>query len=206
MAQGFVGSLAQPGGNITGFGLEEPSMGATWVELVREVVPSVARITAIFNPNSAPYAKMFVPSMEAVRAALPLELSVQLVRNDAEIERAIILAARPPTPGLIILPDSFLFGRRDLIVTLAALHRVPTVYPIRAFTAAGGLLSYGIDRVDLFHRAAAYIDRILKGESPGDLPVQQPTRFELIINLKTAKALGLTVPPTLLATADEVIE
>ena len=206
VGQGFVPSLARPAGNMTGFGLEEPSMGAKWVELLKEVAPAVAHSTILFNPESAPFARMFLPSMEAVARSGALSLRIAPVSNGAEIEHAIAAAGREQGGGLIALPDAFLSGQRDLIVRLAALNRLPAVYTYRPFVAGGGLIAYGIDRVELFRLAASYVNRILKGEKPADLPVQQPTTFELIINLKTAKALGLEVPATLLARADEVIE
>jgi putative ABC transport system substrate-binding protein len=206
VGQGFVPSLARPAGNMTGFGLEEPSMGAKWVELLKEVAPAVAHSTILFNPESAPFARMFLPSMEAAARSGALTLRVVPVSKGAEIEHAIAAAGREQGGGLIALPDAFLSGQRDLIVRLAALNRLPAVYTYRPFVAGGGLIAYGIDRVELFRLAASYVNRILKGEKPADLPVQQPTTFELIINLKTAKALGLEVPDTLLARADEVIE
>jgi ABC-type uncharacterized transport system substrate-binding protein len=206
VAQGFVQSLAHPGGNITGFGLEEPGMGAKWVELMREVAPRTASISVMFNPATAPYAQLFLPSMKAAGASASVELVVSPVGDDDEIEGALIATRRRASAGLIVLPDIFLTGRRDRIIGLAAEHCVPVIYPIPHFATGGGLISYGIDRLALFRSAATYIDRILKGAKPADLPVQQPTKFELVINLKTAKALGLEVPPTLLARADEVIE
>ena len=206
VGQGFVPSLARPGGNITGFGLEEPSMGAKWVELLKEVTPSAIQSTILFNPQSAPFARMFLPSIEMAAHSAALSTRVTEVRNDADIENAIVTAGREQSGGLIVLPDAFLFGRRNLIIRLAERHKVPGVYAYRMFVADGGLLAYGIDRVELFRSAAIYIDRIFKGDKPADLPVQHPTKFELVINLKTARALGLTVPPTLLARADEVIE
>jgi putative tryptophan/tyrosine transport system substrate-binding protein len=206
VAQGFVQSLARPGGNITGFAVEEPTMGAKWVELLKEIAPRVGHITAIFNPSSAPFAKMFLPSMEGVRTSLSFELAVSPIGNDAEVESAIGMAASRPSGGLIFLPDSFLASRREMIADLVAKQKLPAIYSTAAFVRSGGLIGYGFDRADLFHRAAGYVDRILKGEKPADLPVQMPTKYDLVINLKTAKALGLEVPPTLLARADEVIE
>jgi putative tryptophan/tyrosine transport system substrate-binding protein len=206
VGQGFVPSLARPGGNMTGFGLEEPSMGAKWVELLKEIAPHVVRSTILFNPESSPFARMFLPSMEHAARSATLTLSSAVVRNRDEIPRAIEAAGRERGGGLIVLPDAFLSGQRDLIIRLAALHRLPAVYTLRRFVADGGLVAYGIDRVELFRLGASYIDRILKGGKPADLPVQQPTKFELAINLKTAKALGLEIPPMLLARADEVIE
>jgi putative tryptophan/tyrosine transport system substrate-binding protein len=206
VAQGFVQGLARPGGNITGFGAEEPSMGAKWVQLLREIAPRLESITVMFNPDAAPFARMFLPAMEAVRASSAFELIISPVRNETEIDRAIAVAGRQQSGGLIVLPDSFLHSRHEMIVALMAKQHLPAIYSVSEFTRSGGLIAYGIERADLFRRSAAYVDRILKGEKAADLAVQQPTKFELAINVKTAKALGLTVPDTLLATADEVIE
>jgi len=206
VAQGFVRSLAQPGGMITGFGVEEPSMGAKWVEVLKEIAPRVTSITVMFNPDTAPYARMFLPSMEAVRSVAQFELIEAPVASENDVERAITTAAARPAAGLIVLPDSFLNSRRELIVAATAKQGLPTIYSVSEFTRSGGLIAYGIERTDLFRRAATYVDRILTGTKPADLPVQQPTKFELTINLKTAKTLSLEVPPTLLARADEVIE
>jgi putative ABC transport system substrate-binding protein len=206
VAQGFVQSLARPGGNMTGFEAEEPSMGAKWVQLLNEIAPRVGPTTVIFNPDSAPFSRMFLPSMEAARPAAAFELIISPVRNETEINRAIVAAARQPSGGLIVLPDSFLSSRHEMIVALVAEQHLPAIYSVSEFSRSGGLIAYGFDRADQFRRAAAYVDRILKGEKPADLPVQLPTKFQLVINLKTAKALGLTVPQTLLVAADEVIE
>jgi putative ABC transport system substrate-binding protein len=206
VAQGFVQSLARPGGNMTGFEAEEPSMGAKWVQLLNEIAPRVGPTTVIFNPDSAPFSRMFLPSMEAARPAAAFELIISPVRNETEINRAIVAAARQPSGGLIVLPDSFLSSRHEMIVALVAKQHLPAIYSVSEFSRSGGLIAYGFDRADQFRRAAAYVDRILKGEKPADLPVQLPTKFQLVINLKTAKALGLTVPQTLLVAADEVIE
>jgi putative tryptophan/tyrosine transport system substrate-binding protein len=205
VAQGFVASLARPGGMITGFGLEEPAIGAKWVELLIEIAPGVRSITAIFDPDTSP-SRIFLPSIESSLKSLKAELVVSPVRNESEIETAIAEAANRPSSGLLFLPDTFVQSRRDLVVALVAKHRLPAIYTIPPFAKSGGLIAYGINRYDLFYRAAGYVDRILKGTSPGSLPVQMPTKFEMAINLKTAKALGLAVPPTLLARADEVIE
>ncbi len=206
VAQGFVQSLERPGGSITGFGVEEPAMGAKWVELLKEIAPPIRHITAIFNPSSAPFARMFLPSMEGARASFSFDLAVAPVRNENEVGSAIVTAARQPFGGLIFLPDSFLASRREMIADLVIKQKLPAIYSTSTFVRSGGLIGYGFDRANLFQRAAGYVDRIFKGEKPADLPVQMPTIFELAINLKTAKALGLTVPPTLLARADEVIE
>jgi putative ABC transport system substrate-binding protein len=205
VTQGFVTSLAHPGGMITGFGLEEPAMGAKWVELLKEIAPGIRSITAMFDPDTSP-SRMFLPSVEASLKSVGGELTVSPVRNESEIEVAIAEAAGRQSSGLLVLPDTLLQSRRELVVAAVAKHRLPAIYTIAPFVKSGGLIAYGIDRYDLFYRAAAYVDRILKGANPGRLPVQMPTKFEMVINLKTAKALGLTVPPTLLARADEVIE
>ena len=206
VAQGFVQSLARPGGIVTGFGAEEPGLGGKWVQLLAEIAPAIRSVTIIFNPNTAPFAPMFFPSMEAVRSSSSFELIVSPVHNEADVELAIMAAGRRSGPGLIVLPDSFLGARHEMIVALVAKERLPAIYSVSEFSRSGGLIAYGIDRADLFRRSAAYVDRILKGEKPADLPVQLPAKFELLVNLKTAKALGLTVPLTLLALADEVIE
>jgi len=205
VAQGFVASLAQPGGMVTGFGLEEPAIGAKWVELLMEIAPGVRSITAIFDPDTSP-SRIFLPSIVSSLNSLRAELTVSPVRNESEIETAIAEAASRPSSGLLFLPDTLVQSRRELVVAAVAKHHLPAIYTIPPFAKSGGLIAYGINRYDLFYRAAGYVDRILKGASPGSLPVQMPTKFEMAINLKTAKALGLAVPPTLLARADEVIE
>jgi putative tryptophan/tyrosine transport system substrate-binding protein len=204
VAQGFVQSLAKPGGNITGLGLEEPGMGAKWVQLLTEIAPRTKSISVLFNPSSAPYARMFLPAMETSRGSV--EVIVSPVATDVEIEQTIVAAGQRAPAGLILLPDSFLFIHRDLIVALAAQHRVPAVYALPSYSASGGLLSYGIDRTGVYRGAAPYVDRILKGEKPADLPVQMPTEYRLVINLKTARALGLDVSLQLQQRADDVID
>jgi putative ABC transport system substrate-binding protein len=174
--------------------------------LLKEIAPSIRHVTAIFNPSSAPFARMFLPSMERARASFSFDLAVSPVRNENEVGSAIATTARQPFGGLIFLPDSFLASRREVIADLVVKQQLPAIYSTSTFVRSGGLIGYGFDRADLFQRAAGYVDRIFKGERPADLPVQMPTKFELAINLKTAKALDLTVPPTLLARADEVIE
>jgi putative ABC transport system substrate-binding protein len=201
VGDGFVASLARPGGNITGVTNFEFPMGGKWVEFLKEIAPHLSNVALIFNPETAPYARHFLQSV-----ALGAEATLMPVRNDSEIERALETVAAKSNSGLIIVPDLFTGGHRELIVALAARHRLPAIYPFRFFVANGGLLSYGPDSLDLFRRSASFVDRILKGDKPGDLPVQAPVKFELAVNLKTAKALGLTVPPTLLARADDVIE
>jgi putative ABC transport system substrate-binding protein len=206
VAQGLVVSLARPGGNTTGFTNLEPSVGGKWVELLKEVAPRVARVSVMFNPTSASIAAQFVFSIEAAGAKLDLETVVARVHELAEIEAVMTRLGREPGAGLIFPLDTFTALHHKLIVELAARHRLPAIYPFGYYAAAGGLVSYGPDVTDQFRRSAAYVDRILRGEAPGDLPVQQPTKFEFVINLKSAKALGLEVPDKLLALADEVIE
>ena len=206
VGQGFVPSLSRPGGNVTGFSVEEESMGGKWFEVLKQSAPLVRRIAIIYNPDTAPYALMFFPAMQAAAPKMAVGLSISPVHSAADIEGVVAAASREPGGGLIVLPDSFLFGQRQRIIALAAERRLPAIYPIRIFVTDGGLIAYGIDRVDLFRRAAAYVDRILRGTSPAELPVQQPTKFELAVNLKTAKALDLSMPQSLLIGADEVIE
>jgi len=201
---GVVQSLARPGGNLTGFTNFDLSTAGKWLELLKRLAPNITRVAYLFNPNTAPllYAK-------AVETAAPL-LSVKsipaAVHNAVEIERALEQVARESDSALLVLPDLFNATNRQSIIALAARHRLPAVYPFRYFVTSGGLMSYGTELLDTYRQAASYVDRILKGERPSDLPVQQPTKFELIINLKTAKALGLEIPDRLLALADEVIE
>jgi putative ABC transport system substrate-binding protein len=204
--QGFVPSLARPGGNITGFSAEEASMGGKWLELLKELAPRVKRIAIIYNPETAPYGPMFFPAMQAAAPGMAVALLISSVHTSADIEAVIAGISREAGGGLIVVPDSFLFGQRQQITALVAKHRLPAMYPLGTFIADGGLIAYGVDRVDMFHRTADYVNRILRGASPVDLPVQQPTKFELAINLKTAKVLGLSVPASMLLSADEVIE
>jgi putative tryptophan/tyrosine transport system substrate-binding protein len=204
--QGFVASLARPGGNITGFANIEFGMVGKWLELLKELAPGVRRVTLIFNPLTAPYYPVFLRELGAAPARLAAELAAAPVRDEAEIEATIAALARDPAGGLIAAADPFTFTHRALIIALAERHRLPTVYSNRQFVAEGGLLSYGPDQVDIARRSASYVDRILKGEKPADLPVQAPTKYEMAINLRTAKALGLALPDMLIARADEVIE
>jgi putative tryptophan/tyrosine transport system substrate-binding protein len=204
--QGFVASLARPGGNITGFANIEFGMVGKWLELLKELAPGVKRVALIFNPLTAPYYPVFLRELGAAPARLAAELAAAPVRDEAEIEAAIAALARDPAGGLIAAADPFTITHRALIIALAERHRLPTVYSNRQFVAEGGLLSYGPDQVDIARRSASYVDRILKGEKPADLPVQAPTKYEMAINLKTAKALGLALPDMLIARADEVIE
>ena len=202
---GYVDSLARPGGNATGFMLYEYSFSGKWLELLKEIAPGVTRV-AVLRDATQGFAISEFAVIQAVAPSLRVEVSPVDMRDAGEIERAVAAFARAPNGGLIVTGSAAGVRYRDLIVTLAAKHKLPAIYFERFFTAAGGLASYGPDNVDAFRRAAGYVDRILKGEKPADLPVQAPTKYELVINLKTAKALGLTVPPALLARADEVIE
>jgi len=202
---GFVASLARPGGNVTGFTNFEYAMGEKWLQTLKDIAPNVIRTAIIANPKN-PNTALYLRAIEPAAKVLALQLTVTPVNDAAEIERTIAAFAGAPNGGLLVMPDPLTITHRELIVTLAARHRLPAAYPYRFFVTSGGLMSYGIDRVDLYRRAAAYVDRVLKGAKAGDLPIQQPTKFELIVNLKTAKALGLTVPLPLLGRADEVIE
>ena len=202
---GFVDSLARPGGNATGFMAIEYSMGGKWLELLRQIAPGVMRV-AVFRDASIPSGNALFGVIQAMAQALKVEVIPVNMRDADEIERALAAFARAPAGGLIVTGSAGAYKYSDLIITLAARHKLPAVYYEHSFVAAGGLMSYGPDFVDQYRRAAGYVDRILKGEKPADLPVQAPNKYELAINLKTARALGLTVPPSLLATADEVIE
>jgi len=207
VGSGFVESLARPGRNATGFTNFVPTMAAKWLEVLKEIAPQVRRAVLLFNPQTAPYvAEYYQRPFEAAAPSFGVQAVPVLVHHIAEIEAALSDLAREPGGGLVVPPDNFSYVHRGLIFTLAAQHRVPTVYPFRFMAREGGLVSYGVDLGETFPRAAEYIDRILKGTRPADLPVQAPTNFELAINLKAAKALGLDVPPTLIARADEVIE
>jgi putative ABC transport system substrate-binding protein len=202
----FVDSLARPGGNLTGFTNFEAEIGGKWLELIKEIAPRVTRALALLNQEVAANVA-FLRAAKAIAPSLQINVTAADVHNTAEIEQAIVTFAQEPNGGLIVLPTPVMGSSRDRIAALAALHRLPCIFPFRFWMAMnGGLMSYGIDVVDLFQRGAAYVDRILRGAKPSDLPVQNPTKLELVINLKTAKALGLDVPTTLLARADEVIE
>jgi putative tryptophan/tyrosine transport system substrate-binding protein len=202
---GFVDSLARPGGNTTGFMLFEYSLSAKWLELLKQIAPRVTRAAVLRDPTNPAGSAQF-GAIQGAAQSLGMEVSPINVRDAGDIERAVAAFARSTNGGLIVTPSGRAAIHRDLIITLAAQHKLPAVYFERSFVAASGLMSYGPDYVDQYRRAAGYVDRILKGEKPADLPVQAPTKYQLVINLKTAKALGLTIPPTLLATADEVIE
>jgi putative ABC transport system substrate-binding protein len=203
---GFVESLARPGNNITGFTNFEASLGGKWLELLKEVAPQVARVAVLFNPETAPFAKIFLQTIDMAAPSLRIESFTAPTRDAAGIERAIAAVAREPGGALVQIPDSFTLAHRELIIGLAAEHRLPALYSNNAFARSGGLISYAVESSDVFRRAATYVDRILKGTRASELPVQQPTKFELVINLKTAKTLGLKVPDNLLSLADEVIE
>jgi putative ABC transport system substrate-binding protein len=202
---GFVDSLPRPGGNATGFMTFEYSLAGKWLELLKQIAPGVTRAAVLRDPASVGGASQFAV-IQAAAPSLRMEVNPVNVRDAPQIERAIAAFARSPNGGLIVTAGGSAFANRDLIVTLAARHNLPTVYFERSFVTDGGLMSYGLDVPDQYRLAAGYVDRILKGEKPADLPVQAPTKYELAINLKTAKALGLDIPPTLLTRADEVIE
>jgi putative ABC transport system substrate-binding protein len=202
---GFVDSLARPGGNVTGFMNYEYSLAGKWLELLKEIAPGVTRVAVIRDPATASGPGQFA-AIQAVAPSVGVEVSAVNVRDAGDIERAVAAFARTLNGGLIVVATPLAARHRDLIVTLAARHKLPAVYSERFFVAAGGLISYGSDYVDQYRRAAGYVDRILKGEKPADLPVQAPNKYETVINLKTAKALGLAMPPSVLARADEVIE
>ena len=206
LGQGLVASLSHPGGNITGFSVFEFSLGTKWVEVLKQIAPGTRRVTAIFNPETAPYYGMYLRSIEAATSAIAVELIAVQVHSEDDISNIIRKVGSEPNGGLFVLPDSHNVVHRKRIIELSAQYRLPAIYYFRYFASDGGLISYGPDEMDLFVRTASYVDRILKGARASDLPVQQPTKFELVINLKTAKALGLNVPDRLLALANEVIE
>ena len=206
VGEGLVSNLARPGGHLTGFTSFEFSIGTKWLETLKQVATRVTRVALVFNPQTAPFADLFWRPIEAAAPSFAVVPTSVGPLTFAELERMVDVFAREPNGGLIVLPDVSTLNYRDGVIGLAARHRLPAVYPERIFATSGGLLSYGSDVSDIFRRAAGYVDRILKGEKPADLPVQSPTKYELVINLKTAKALGLEIPPMLLARADEVIE
>jgi putative ABC transport system substrate-binding protein len=206
VGSGFIASLPRPGGNITGVMQYEASVTGKWLAMLRELAPGLVRAAFVANPKTATFYDYYVRAGDAVAPSLGLEPVPILIENATDIERAIESFAGAPNGGLVFLPDVTTAVHRDLFIALAARHRLPAVYWDRSLVAAGGLMSYGNDPVDAFRQAAAYVDRVLRGDKPADLPVQAATKFETTINLKTAKALGLTVPPGLLVAADEVIE
>jgi putative ABC transport system substrate-binding protein len=206
IGSGFVGNLAHPDGNITGFMTDISTQGGKWVELLKKLVPSTARVVLLSNQETGPPLRFVMPSIEAAASFLAVAVSTAPVHAKDEIEGVIAAQAREPGGGLIVVPSAFGTVNRDLIIALTAQYRLPAIYFDRIFYESGGLIAYSPDFTEQYGPAAGYVDRVLKGAKPADLPVQAPTRFELLINLKTAKALGLTVPPAILATADEVIE
>jgi putative ABC transport system substrate-binding protein len=205
VASGLVPRLDRPSGNVTGFGGNEGSLGGKWLELLSEIAPGLKRAAIMFNPDTSP-ASDYMPSLETAAGSLKVVSITAPVHSDVEIETTIIALGREPGGGLVVIPDTFMVLHRASIISAAARNNIPAVYPFSYFARDGGLLSYGPDPLDSFRRAATYVDRILRGAKPGDLPVQLPTKFEMVVNLKTAKALGLTVPQSIVLRADEVIE
>ena len=207
LGSGLVTSFARPDGNTTGFMLFETGITGKWLGMLKEIAPNLERAALVINPKTAAYYEFYLRAGQAAASSLAVELVFVAIENTAaNIERAIALFARTPNGGLLLPPDSSTVVHRDLIITLAARHRLPAIYPDRLFVAAGGLMCYSTNRADQFRQAASYIDRLLRGAKPAELPVQVPTKYETVINAKTAKTLGLTVPPGLLVAADEVIE
>lgn len=208
VGQGFVESLARPGGNTTGFAMFELSMGEKWLDLLKTLAPSTEHVAILSNPvtSTAPFGKLYFQSINAAAPRFGIKPFSLAVDNEADLERRLSDLAREPNSGLIVLIDAFTYVHRDFIIDQAARHRIPAIYTVSFFAKAGGLVSYGVDLAAQFGQAATYVDRILRGAKPADLPVQQPTKFKLVINIKTAKGLGITVPQSLLVTADEVIE
>jgi putative tryptophan/tyrosine transport system substrate-binding protein len=206
VATGIVERLDRPSGNITGFVDFEATLGGKWLELLSEIVPGLKRAAFMFNPDTAPYASAYMPSLEAAARSLKIEPTIAPVHSDAEIETTIVALGREPGGGLVVMPEIFTAAHRAPIISAAARNKVRAVYAFSYFARDGGLLSYGPDPLDIFRRSAAYVDRILRGEKLGDFPVQFPTKYEMVLNLKTAKALGLAVPQSILLRADEVIE
>jgi putative ABC transport system substrate-binding protein len=207
VGQNFVKGLAHPGGNATGFSLIDFPMVAKWLQFLKELAPSISRVSFMFNPSSFPSGEaVYRVPLVAAAPSFKIEPRAALVLSPADVETTLLAIAREPGSGLIVPPDLFTIAHRELIIGLAAHHRLPTIYGLSLFVTEGGLISYGPEPIDLHRRAVLYVDRILRGEKPADLPVQTPTKFEMVINLKTARTLGLAVPPNLLALADEVIE
>jgi len=206
VAQGIIASMAHPGGNITGFSFLEYSMVGKSLEMLKQIAPGIVRVAMMFNPDTYPYYAIHLQSFETVARTLSLELTAAQVHSPEEIDEVIAKLGRQPGSALLIAPDPYLVVHRDAVIRAAGQYRVPATYSFRQHVQEGGLMSYGADTVDVFKRSASYIDRILKGTSPADLPVQAPVKFEIAINLKTARALSLDIPPNLLALADDVIE
>ena len=205
VATGLVPRLNQPGGNITGFAIFEASLAGKWLELLSEIAPGLKRAAIMFNPDTA-VASTYMPSFETAARSLKVALIPAPVHSDVEIETAIVALGREPGAGLVVMPNVFMNVHRASLISAAAQANVPAVYYLSFFARDGGLLSYGVDLVDMWRRSASYVDRILRGEKPGDLPVQFPVKYEMVVNRKTAKALGLAIPPSILLRADEVIE
>jgi len=206
IGSGFAASLAHPSGNITGFMGNDPAIGGKWMELLKEIAPRTTRVALLFNPPTAPQLQFYMPSIKATASSVAVEVSVAPVHAKEEIEGVIAAQARIPGGSLIVMPDASTDTNRDLIIALAARYGVPTIFNDPLYAELGGLIAYGTDFAELFRQAAEYIDRVLKGDKPGELPIQQPTKYELVINLKTANALGLTIPESVLSLADKVIE
>src|SRR5215470_1948022 len=206
VGQGFVASLGHPGGNVTGFSNYDPVMVSKWLGMLTQLTPPVANVAALYNPATTPYAPLLLHAIEEAAPSLAITVREATVKDDAEIELVMAGLAREERGGLLVLPDIFNNAHRDTIIALVARQRLPAVYPFRFWVAAGGLMSYGIEISETFRRSTVYVDRILKGAVPADLPVQTPINFKTVINLRTAKALGFAIPPTLLVAADEVIE
>jgi putative ABC transport system substrate-binding protein len=206
VGQGFISSLARPGGNVTGFTFIEYAMFGKSLELLKKVAPAVTRVGFMFNPDTSAYYEQFLPAFETDARQYSIKLTVARVSTETEIDAAIAKLAAAPGGGLIVAPDAYTLVHRDLIVQSTAQHRIPAIYSYRQLIKEGGLMSYGPETSDIFRRSASYVDRILKGANPAELPAQAPAKFEFAINLKTATTLGLTVPPTVIALADEVIE
>jgi putative ABC transport system substrate-binding protein len=206
VGSGFVASLSRPGGNVTGFINLESSLGSKWLELLKEIAPHIERVALMYNPKMAPYAEYYVRPFQVAGRSFAVSPITVPVYDPVDIEGSMATLAQAKGGGLIVMPDTFTWNQRKLIVSLAARYHLPAIYPFRDFANEGGLITYGVDAIDLRLRAATYVDRILKGEKPADLPVQLPTKFVFVVNLKTAKMLGLTVPPAILARADEVIQ
>lgn len=206
VGQGFVASLARPGGNVTGFSNYDPVMVGKWLGMLTQLTPPVANVAALYNPATTPYAPLLLHAIEEAAPALMVTVRAATVKDDADIEKTIAMLARKERSGLLVLPDIFNNAHRNTIITLAGRHRLPAMYPFRFFLAAGGLMSYGIEIAETFRRSATYVDRILKGAVPADLPVQTPVSFKTVINLRTANAIGFAISPALLVAADEVIE
>jgi putative ABC transport system substrate-binding protein len=206
VASSVVERLDRPNGNVTGFAFYEASLAGKWLELLSEIAPGLKRAAVMFNPNTFAAVSIYMPSLETAARSLKIEPIIAPVDNDGEIEAAIITLGRDPRGGLIVLPDTFMYAHRASIILTAARNNVAAVYHLSEAARDGGLLSYGVDTVDIYRRAATYVDRILRGARSGDLPVQFSTKFEMVVNLKTAKALGLTVPQSILLRADEIIE